>query len=86
LGYPIGLVIDTEAANLMKKFKGSLFVENLRSSSHAYISRKHANYTERMCANPDVTKYLGTFHTYIWSRSEFNEICKVDYVDINLAT
>lgn len=32
-----------------------------------------------------VTKYLSIHQTHIWSRSEFNEICKVHYVNINLA-
>ena len=37
-----------------------------------------------MCANPDVTTYLGTYHVHIWSRSVFYEICKVDYINNNL--
>ena len=35
--------------------------------------------------NPLVKEYLDAHHGKLWSRSKFNEICKVDYVTSNLA-
>jgi hypothetical protein len=34
---------------------------------------------------PRVKEYLDEHHGRVWSRSQFNEICKVDYVTSNLA-
>ena len=35
--------------------------------------------------NPLVKQYMDAHHGKVWSRSKFNEICKVDYVTNNLA-
>ena len=35
--------------------------------------------------NPEVKEYLEAHHGMVWSRSKFNEICKVDCVTSNLA-
>jgi hypothetical protein len=34
--------------------------------------------------NPLVKQYMDAHHCKVWSRSKFNEICKVDYVTNNL--
>ena len=35
--------------------------------------------------NPGVKAYLDAHHGKVWSRSQLNEICKVNYVTSNLA-
>jgi hypothetical protein len=75
IGILVGPVIHTEAANFMKKF----FVCWELVAIFSCLYSQEVCWISKMCANHDVTEYLGTFHTSIWSRSEFNEICKVGY-------
>ncbi|XP_073360369.1 uncharacterized protein [Aegilops tauschii subsp. strangulata] len=48
--------------------------------------RKHEHHLRVLYAhNPLVKEYMDEHHGKLWSRSKFNEICKVDYVTNNLA-
>ena len=48
--------------------------------------KKHLYHLEVLYKQkPAVKEYLDAHHGMVWSRSRFNEICKVDYVTSNLA-
>jgi hypothetical protein len=38
-----------------------------------------------MYRKPRVKTYMGSHHKKLWARNNFNEACKVDYVNNNLA-
>jgi hypothetical protein len=38
-----------------------------------------------MCTKPRVKTYMENHHKKVWARRKFNEACKVDYVNNNLA-
>jgi hypothetical protein len=72
--------------NFTKKFKGKVYDENLWPASYTCSLRKHEHHLRVLYAtNPLVKEYLDSHHGKVWSRSKFNEICKVDYVTSNLA-
>ncbi|XP_073355548.1 uncharacterized protein [Aegilops tauschii subsp. strangulata] len=73
------------AANFSKKFKGDFFDENLWPFSLTYSSKKHNYHLRQLYSKPDVKEYLDEHHTKIWARALFNEFCKLDYVNNNLA-
>ena len=73
------------AANFRKKFKGKVYDDNLWAASLTFSSRKHNWHMKQILAKKSVQKYMAEHHTKIWYRSKFNEICKVDYVNNNLA-
>jgi hypothetical protein len=39
----------------------------------------------QMYTRPRVKTYMKNHHKKVWARSKFNEACKVDYVNNNLA-
>ncbi|KAK1653145.1 hypothetical protein QYE76_070950, partial [Lolium multiflorum] len=72
--------------NFTKKFKGKVFTDNLWPASYTCSSRKHLFHLDVLYKQkPGVKEYLDEHHGRVWSRSQFNEICKVDYVTSNLA-
>ena len=74
------------AQNFKKKFKGKVYDENLWPASYTCSLRKHEHHLRVLYAhNPLVKEYMDEHHGKLWSRSKFNEICKVDYVTNNLA-
>ena len=73
------------AANFGKRFKGKLFDDNLWPASLTYSLKKHNYHVSQMYRKPKVKPYMDEKHTKIWMRSKFNELCKVDYVNNNLA-
>ena len=74
------------AHNSKKKYKGKVYDENLWSASYTCSLRKHEHHLRVLYDhNPEVKEYLDAHHGKVWSRSKFNEICKVDYVTSNLA-
>ena len=74
------------AHNFKKKFKGKVYDENLWPASYTCSKRKHEHHLRVLYAqNPLVKEYMDAHHGKVWSRSKFNEICKVDYVTSNLA-
>ncbi|XP_020167209.1 uncharacterized protein [Aegilops tauschii subsp. strangulata] len=74
------------AQNFKKKFKGKVYDENLWPASYTCSVRKHEHHLRVLYAhNPLVKEYMDEHHGKVWSRSKFNEICKVDYVTNNLA-
>ncbi|XP_044960420.1 uncharacterized protein LOC123411521 [Hordeum vulgare subsp. vulgare] len=74
------------AHNFKKKFKGKAYDENLWPASYTCSKRKHEHHLRVLYAqNPLVKEYMDAHHGKVWSRSKFNEICKVDYVTSNLA-
>ena len=73
------------ARNFSKKFKGKFFDDNLWPCSLTYSIKKHNYHLNQLKSKPKVKEYLEEHHTKIWARAEFNEMCKVDYVNNNLA-
>jgi len=72
--------------NFTKKIKGKVYTENLWPASYTCSLRKHEHHLRVLyAANPGVKEYMDGHHGKVWSRSQFNEICKVDYVTSNLA-
>ena len=63
--------------NFTKKFKGVSYTSSIRKH------RFHLDVLYKQ--KPGVKEYLDEHHGRVWSRSQFNEICKVDYVTSNLA-
>jgi hypothetical protein len=72
------------AANVGMLFKGKLD-ENLWPTSLAYNLKKHNYHLSQMYTKAKVKEYLKKDHPKLWARSKCNEMCKVDYVNNNLA-
>jgi hypothetical protein len=63
-----------------------VYDENLWPASYTCNLRKHEHHFRVLYAeNSAVREYMEAHHGMVWSRSKFNEICKVDYVTSNLA-
>ena len=73
------------AANFSKKFRGKFFDDNLWPCSLTYSMKKHNYHLRQLHSKPGVKEYLEEHHSKLWARALFNEICKVDYVNNNLA-
>ena len=73
------------AQNFSKKFKGKFYDENLWPCSLTYSIKKHNYHLNQLHSRPKVKEYLEEHHTKIWARALFNDTCKVDYVNNNLA-
>ncbi|XP_020152563.1 uncharacterized protein [Aegilops tauschii subsp. strangulata] len=73
------------AQNFSKKFKGKFYDENLWPCSLTYSIKKHNYHLNQLHSRPKVKEYLEEHHTKIWARAHINDICKVDYVNNNLA-
>ena len=72
--------------NFTKKFKGKVYTDNLWPAAYTCSIRKHLFHLEVLYKQKTgVKEYLDEHHGRVWSRSQFNEICKVDYVTSNLA-
>jgi hypothetical protein len=72
--------------NFTKKFKGKVYTDNLWPAAYTCSIRKHLFHLEVLHKQkPRVKEYLDEHHGRVWSRSQFNKICKVDYVTSNLA-
>jgi hypothetical protein len=66
-------------------FKGQLFDDNLWPASLTCSLKKHNYHLDQMHTKPRVKTYIENHHKNVWARSKFNEACKVDYVNNNLA-
>ena len=73
------------AANFTKKFRGKFFDENLWPCSLTYSIKKHNYHLRQLHSKAGVKEYLEEHHTKLWARSLFNEVCKIDFVNNNLA-
>ena len=73
------------AQNFSKKFKGKFYDDNLWPCSLTYSIKKHNYHLNQLHSRPKVKEYLEEHHTKIWARALFNDTCKVDYVNNNLA-
>jgi hypothetical protein len=73
------------ATNFSKKFRGKIYDDNLWPAALTCNPRKHAYHLKQMYSKPKVQEYLEAHHTKMWARSKFNQVCKVDYVNNNLA-
>jgi hypothetical protein len=69
----------------LQGFKGQLFDDNLWPASLTYSLKKHNYHMDQMCTKPRVKTYMENHHKKVWARRKFNEACKVDYVNNNLA-
>ena len=67
------------------KHRGKLVDDNLWQSSLTYSLKKHEYHLNQLYRNPKLKKFLQDNHKKVWARSKFNELCKVDYVNNNLA-
>ncbi|XP_040245799.1 uncharacterized protein [Aegilops tauschii subsp. strangulata] len=72
VGHLEGLVIHTDAC------------KGLETAVDDVI-KKHNYHLNQLKSKPKVKEFLEEHHTKIWARAEFNEMCKVDYVNNNLA-
>ena len=50
-----------------------------------YNLRKHKYHLTQLCSKQGVQEYIEEHHTKLWARALFNETCKLDYVNNNLA-
>ena len=73
------------AANFSKKFRGKFFDENLWPCSLTYSLKKHKYHLTQLYSKQGVQEYIEEHHTKLWARALFNETCKLDYVNNNLA-
>ena len=75
------------AANFSKIFKGKIYDDNLWPASLTCSLKKHNYHLRQLHAanHPKVKDWFEKGHTKLWARSKFNEVCKVDYVNNNLA-
>ena len=75
------------AANFSKIFKGKIYDGNLWPASLTCSLKKHNYHLRQLHAtnHPKVKDWFEKGHTKLWARSKFNEVCKVDYVNNNLA-
>jgi hypothetical protein len=74
------------AANLSRaKHKGKLIDDNLWPASLTCSLKKHEHHLSLLYTRPSVKEYMEKNHKKLWARSKFNEVCKVDYVNNNLA-
>ncbi|XP_035817447.1 uncharacterized protein [Zea mays] len=74
------------AANFGKIFKGKMYDDNLWPASLTYSLKKHNYHLSQLhAANPKVKDWFKKSHSKLWMRSKFNEVCKVEYVNNNLA-
>eukprot|EP00267_Zea_mays_P051604 XP_020404572.1 uncharacterized protein LOC109944281 [Zea mays] len=74
------------AANFGKIFKGKVYDDNLWPASLTYSLKKHNYHLSQLhAANPKVKDWFKKSHSKLWMRSKFNEVCKVEYVNNNLA-
>jgi hypothetical protein len=74
------------AANVSKnKHKGKLINDNLWLASLTCSLKKHGYHLSQMYRKPGVKDFMQKNHKKLWARRKFNEVCKVDYVNNNLA-
>ena len=72
--------------NFTKQLKGKVYTDNLWPASYTCSTRKYNYHLEVLYKqSPKVKPYLDEHHGRKWSRSQFNQICKVDFVTSNLA-
>jgi hypothetical protein len=69
----------------LQGFKVQLFDNNLWPASLICSLKKHNYHMDQMYTKPRVNTYMENHHIKVWARSKFNEVCKVDYVNNNLA-
>jgi transposase-like protein len=65
--------------------KGQLFDDNLWPASLTCSLKMYNYHMDQMYTNPRVKTYMENHHKKVWARSKFNEACKLDYVNNNLA-
>lgn len=74
------------AAIFGKLFKGKIYNDNLWHISLTYSLKKHNYHLSQLhAANPKVKDWFEKSHSNLWMHSKFNEICKAEYVNNNLA-
>jgi transposase-like protein len=74
------------AANVSKnKHKGKLIDNNLWLASLTCSLKKHGYHLSQMYKKPGVKDFMEKNHKKLWGRSKFNKVCKVDYMNNNLA-
>ncbi|WVZ50013.1 LOW QUALITY PROTEIN: hypothetical protein U9M48_001312, partial [Paspalum notatum var. saurae] len=71
---------------LQKEIPWQSIDDNLWPAAYAYNPYYFQKHWKAMAdAKPAAVKYLRDNHTKLWTRSQFNTLCKVDYVTNNLA-
>jgi len=72
--------------NFKKRYSGKIFYDHLWPAAYSwspYWFEKHWKAIAE--AKTGATRYLQKNHKKLWTRSQFNTLCKVDYVTNNLA-
>lgn len=78
------VILQQILANSLKE--RYIYYDNLWPVSLTYSLRKHNYHLSQLHAvNPKVKDWFEKSHSKLWMRSKFNEICKVEYVNNNLA-
>jgi predicted nucleic acid-binding Zn finger protein len=66
--------------NFKKRYSGKIFYDHLWPAAYSWSPY----WFEKHCKT-GATRYLQKNHKKLWTRSQFNTLCKVDYVTNNLA-
>jgi transposase-like protein len=72
--------------NMKKKYHGSLFSQNMWAAAktcRVETYNYHLGNIEEKC--PASIEWLHGTHPFMWSRSKFSDLCKVDYINNNLS-
>jgi hypothetical protein len=72
--------------NMKKKYHGSLFSQNMWADAktcRVETYNYHLHKIEEKC--PTVVEWLNDKHPFMWSRSKFSDLYKVDYINNNLS-
>jgi hypothetical protein len=69
-----------------KQYKGALFSQNMWAAAKSWTVEKY-NYHMRKIEEkaPDAIAWLDDNHPFVWTRSKFSELSKVDYINNNLS-
>ena len=72
--------------NLKKKFKGPVIDNNMWPAARTCnqtVFQGHMSLIASSC--PELMQWLHTYHPHKWSKSMFNGMCKVDYINNNIS-
>lgn len=73
------------AGNFTKKFKGDLLSKHLWPAAYTCCMDEYNEHMSELYKKAGMQAWMAQHHNRVWSRSKFNEHCKVDYLTSNLA-
>lgn len=72
--------------NMKKKYHGTLFSQNMWGAAKSCTLQRYEYHMDKIKEKcPDAIQWLDENHPYVWSRSKFSDLCKVDYINNNLS-